>query len=126
MARKTKAELQAEREAMLAQALANEQASYPARLMQALEEATTKNNFELQVRDGMFNLRDRDSRDEFVFAVAHNPTSQSFLENLEWELQSKAEERAEAERLSNLRRQAFAKLSDEEKHALGLNDRNNW
>ena len=128
MARKTKAELKAEREAYEAELRAKEVAAYPARLMAALEEATQKNNYELTVVNGMFSLRDRDaSRDPALsLTAAWTSNSQMALDSLEWDLQMKAEERVESERLSALRRAAFAKLSQEEKDALGLTDRNNW
>lgn len=129
MTRKTKAELAAEREAYEAAQRAAEALTYPALLMAALEEATKKNNYELTVKDGLFVLRDRDSSNYDValtLTYQYNVHSQSALESLEWDLKEKAAERAESERLSALRRAAFAKLSDEEKNALGLTDRNNW
>jgi hypothetical protein len=131
MARRTAAERRAEAERMhqlSEEARVNrESAEYPAKLMAALEEATTKNNYELKVRDGLFNLRDRDSRDSpLLLTLQYNVHSYNALEGLEYDLQEKAAERAESERLSALRRAAFAKLSEEEKNALGLTDRNNW
>jgi hypothetical protein len=48
------------------------------------------------------------------------------LYSLEVSVELKEEARAESERLSALRRQAFLKLTEEEQNALGLNDRNNW
>lgn len=128
MARKTKAELAAEREAFEAARRLAEAEAYPAKLMAALEEATTKNNYELEVRNGMFSLRDRDSTGNFTLSLTMVYTENSWnaLESLEWDLEQYAEERAEAERLSAVRRAAFAKLSEEEKSALGLTDRNNW
>lgn len=129
MARKTKAELNAEREAALAAERALEMESYPSRLMRALEEATQKNNYELTVKDGYFTLQDRDSSDyDFPLKLSYSYTSNSFfaLEDLESDLRGKEAERAEAERLRELRRAAFAKLSKEEQNALGLTDRNNW
>ena len=127
MARKTKAEQQAEREALVAARMLANAEAYPNKLMAALEEATTKNNYELEVRNGMFSLRDRDSRDSTLsLTMSYTENSFNALESLEWDLNEKAEERAESERLSALRRQAFLKLSEEEKNALGLTDRNNW
>lgn len=128
MARKTKAELAAEREAAMAAERALEMESYPSRLMKALEEATQKNNYELTVKNGYFALRDRDERANYEFNFAYEYNSNTFfaLEDLESDLQAKAAERAESERLSEVRRAAFAKLSKEEQAALGLNDRNNW
>jgi hypothetical protein len=128
MARKTKAEQQAELDALNAAARLADAEAYPTKLMAALEEATTKNNYELTVRNGMFSLRDRDSSRDLTLSLSMAYTENSFdaVESLEWDLQEKAAERAESERLSALRRAAFAKLSEEEKTALGLTDRNNW
>ena len=129
MARKTKAELNAEREAALAAERALEMESYPSRLMRALEEATQKNNYELTVKDGYFTLQDRDSSDyDYPLKLSYAYTSNAFfaLEDLESDLRGKEAERAESLRLSELRRAAFAKLSKEEQTALGLTDRNNW
>lgn len=129
MSRKTKAELAAEREAYEAAQRAAEVLTYPALLMAALEEATKKNNYELTVKDGLFVLRDRDSSNYDValtLTYQYNVHSQNALESLEWDLKEKSAERAEHARLSALRRAAFSKLSEEEKNALGLTDRNNW
>lgn len=131
MARRTAAERRAEAERMRQLSeesrVARESAEYPTKLMAALEEATTLNNYELEVRNGMFALRDRDSRDSTLsLTVAYTENSYNALESLEWDLRSKAEDRAESERLSAVRRAAFAKLSEEEKTVLGLTDRNNW
>jgi len=128
MARKTKAELTAEREAALAAEREEERLSYPSRLMKALEEATKKNNYELTVKNGYFALRDRDERANYEFNFAYEYNSNTFfaLEDLESDLRSKEAERAESQRLSELRRTAFLKLSMEEQAALGLSERNNW
>jgi hypothetical protein len=122
MARKTKAELAAEREAYEAAQRAAEELAYPALLMRVLEEATTKNNYELKVKDGMFELRDRDaSRDPVVeLTYQYNTHSQSALEDLEWDLRGRAEERAESERRYAAKKAALAKLSTEERELLGL------
>ena len=128
MARKTKAELEAERQAANAARMLEEAEAYPAKLMTLLEEATTKNNYELAVRNGMFSLRDRNSRSDLTLSLTAEYTENSWyaLESLEYDLKTAAAERAESLRLSELRRAAFAKLSKEEQSALGLNDRNNW
>ena len=122
MARKTKAELAAEREAAEALRVAEEAAAYPARLMAALEEATEKNNYELTVKNGMFSLRDRnESRAPAMeLTYQYNVHSYNELESLEWDLRSKAEERAEAERRYAMKQAALAKLSEEERELLGL------
>ena len=122
MARKTKAELQAEREEAQALQEAHEFAQYPSRLMAALEEATTRSNYELEVRDNQFTLRDRDSRrPETVFlTLTHTRDSRQALDNLEWNLRVKADERAEVERQRQARETALAKLTEEDRELLGL------
>lgn len=128
MAKETKAERLAREAAEHQARVANETAQYLPKLMTALEEATWKNNYELEVFNGMFQLRDRDA--EYDATLYLNPTytetNWDELQSLEWDLQRKAEERAESERLTQVRRQAFLKLSKEEQDALGLTDRNNW
>lgn len=122
MARKTKAELAAEREEALALREAEEFEQYPSRLMAALEEATQKNNFELVVRNSQFVLVDLDRpRDTpFTLTRTHTKTSQWALEGLECVMEEKAEERAEAERKRTVRATALAKLTAEERELLDL------
>ena len=122
MPRKTREELSAERERVEAARRAEEAKAYPAKLMAALEEATTKNNYELTVVNGVFSLRDRDaSRDPALsLTAAYTANSQNALENLEWDLQTKAEERAEEERRYAVKQAALNKLTEEEKELLGL------
>jgi hypothetical protein len=123
MARKTKAELTAEREAAVAARQLAEAAAYPAKLMAALEEATQKNNYELTVENGMFALRDRDSsRYDMALSLtaAYTRNSWNALETLEYDLELKAEERGESERRYAVKQAALAKLSTEERELLGL------
>jgi hypothetical protein len=126
MARRTAAERKAEadraRQLSEESRVARESAEYPTKLMAALEEATAKNNYELEVRNGMFSLRDRDSSGNLTLSLTLSYTENSFnaLESLEWDLNEKAEERAEAERRYNLRTTALNKLSTEERAVLGL------
>lgn len=122
MARKTKAELQAEREQQRALAWEIEVAKYTRRLMSALEQATHVNNYELEVLNQKFYLRDRDVRkpEAVAFTLTHTYESQNALENLEWELRIKADQRAEAERQQQAREAALAKLTEEDRELLGL------
>ena len=96
--------------------------NYPTRLVTALERATSL-NFELEVRNSQFNLRDRDARnpETFVLTMAYTTTSQRALESLEYDLQDKEAEQAEAERVRLVRATALAKLTPEEKELLNLN-----
>lgn len=122
MPRKTKAELMAEREAARAAEILAQAEAYPAKLMAVLEEATNLGNYELTVKNGVFALRDRDDRYGSVLSLTagYTQNSQATLENLEWELKIKAEERAEAERRYAVKQAALAKLSKEERELLGL------
>ena len=122
MARETAAQrnarLESERQAQLAQ----EVAEYPRLLLWTLEEATQKSNFELTVKNSEFVLMDRDSpRDNPVaLTMLYSQPSQRALETLEWELQSKANERAEQKRRYEVKQAALAKLNKEERELLNL------
>lgn len=122
MARKTKAELEAERQAANAARMLEEAEAYPAKLMTLLEEATTKNNYELAVRNGMFSLRDRNSRSDLALSLTAEYTENSWyaLESLEYDLETAAAERAEAERRYQAKQTALNKLTKEERELLGL------
>ena len=121
MARKTKAELEAEREEQRALVAELEFAQYPTRLMAALELATRTNNYELLVENGMFALKIRDyPRDPALyFTMTHTPDSQTALDSLEWELKTMAHG-AELERQRLAREAALAKLTKEERKLLNL------
>ena len=124
MPRKTKAELRAEYEAAEELRIAEEKAQYFPRLMKALERATNQHNYELLVRDGMFDLRDRDSdrswNDPVKLSPEYSRVDQENLDRLEWNLDDKDEERREQERRMELRRIALSKLTEEERAELGL------
>jgi len=120
MARKTKAERQAEAEARAAAALALEQAEYPARLMAALELATRTNNYELSVENGMFVLRDRSQHrpEAVMLTTSYTLDNHTALDELEWSMRMKAEERAEAERQRQAYETVLAKLTLEDRKLL--------
>ena len=94
---------------------------YPTRLMAALELATTL-NFELEVRNSRFKVRDRDnySHEPFVLTFTHDQDSQNALESLEYDLKDKEAAEAEATRRYELKKAALAKLTPEEKEVLNL------
>lgn len=127
MARKTKAEQQAEREAERQAQMAVAKATYTERMMSVLARAV-KENFEMTVAGNEFMLSNRDARysNEFFVHPLWDEAADMALYELERAVEIKEEERAESERLSQVRRQAFLKLTQEEQDALGLNDRNNW
>ena len=122
MVRKTKAEREAEREEARAAQEAHDFAQYPSRLMAALELATKKFNYELEVENSLFTLKNRDRpRDAMLnFTLTHTPDSQAALETLEWDLHFLAEEQAERERVRLARAAALAKLTKEERELLNL------
>lgn len=121
MARKTKAEQQAEREAAEAARLLTLAEAYPARLMAMLERAV-KENFELTVKEGMFRVENRDDRraDAYMLSYSFTKHADSTLDSLEWDVREKEEARREAERRAMLRTTALNKLSAEEREVLGV------
>lgn len=121
MARETKAERlvreaaeRLERDAFMA-------ATYPERLMTMLERAT-KVNFELEVRNATFVLKDRDdARERSVeLTLTYSPDNHESLNELEWRVEMKEERAREAERKWMLCQTALSKLTEEELEALGL------
>jgi hypothetical protein len=121
MARETVAQrnarMVAEREAELAVA----KATYLSRLMSVLERAT-KVNFELEVRDGVFVVEDRDARRDGTYRlpVEWSQDADNTLDSLEFEVGYKEEAEREAERKAALKSAALSKLSVEEREVLGL------
>lgn len=122
MVKETKAQRQV-REANARQERTAEQVvQYLPKLMSALEEATTKSNYELEVRNSLFSLRDRDSRysNLVTLSAVYSQSNWDTLEVLVWDLEVKAEARAEQERKQATKEKALAKLTKEEKELLGL------
>lgn len=119
MARKTKAELTAEREAALAEYRAQEVAAYPSLLLDTLERAT-RLSYELTVEGAKFLVRDRNSNAKWAMTPLHNVDSQDTLEALVYDVQDEEDRRAEAERRYQAKQAALAKLSKEERELLGL------
>ena len=124
MARKTKAELAAEQAAFMADRRVVMVQEYPARLMSALEKATKKLNYELTVNNQlMFVLYDRDASAFFKPSLTpvYTDQSQYALEDLESELEFKAQEQDKAEARYRARSAALNKLTKEELELLNLN-----
>ena len=121
MARKTKAELAAEREAAHQARYDVARATYTERMMAVLERAV-KENFELAVSNGKFVVEDRDNRRADTFRVYPEWTvvSDAALYDLEVSVELKEEARAEREQRANVRATALAKLTTEERAELGL------
>jgi hypothetical protein len=125
MARETAAQRNARFDAELEARLSKEVVEYPARLMAVLTRSVA-DAFELDVRDNKFRVTDRNNSVWWTLAYAHSSESQERLEDLEYTLDRRAAEAAEAKRKDELARSAFNKLSKEEQQALGLNSRFNW
>jgi hypothetical protein len=117
----TKAEQLAEREALDAVRDAQEAAEYTNRLMRALDRATSRDfNMELTVVNLMFQVTDRDELENSWIMTATWDRASWELSDLEEHLDRKAAAKVEAQRKANLRRDALAKLTAEEKELLNL------
>jgi flagellar basal body-associated protein FliL len=121
MTRETKAERLAREAAEAAALAAVLTATYPQRLITMLERAT-KANFELEVRDAIFFLEDRDdSRDRTVaLTLTYSKANEEALQELDWRVEMKEEAEREALRRATMRKAALSKLSLEEREILGL------
>jgi hypothetical protein len=121
MARETKAERLAREAAEKLVQQAAQAATYPQRLMAMLERAT-KANFELEVREAMFFLQDRDDRRDRTVALtlSYSEANEEALQTLDWRVEMKEEAEREALRRVTVRNAALAKLSKEERELLGL------
>lgn len=121
MARETKAQREARLELEAAQRLEVAKATYVERMMAVLRRAS-KQNFELDVAESMrFLVTDRDGREDYFYvSPAWDESADMELVELEQSVAWKEERAAEAERQYNLRKNALAKLTDEERRALSL------
>lgn len=127
MARKTKAEREAEEKAAQAAWEAMYAAEYPARLMRALERATREHSYELVVEGRTFVLKQPYSENRYEPTLLSLDFSRVSLNNLEWlehELYEADEERAEALRVAEVRREALRKaqelFTEEERQLLNV------
>lgn len=120
MARKTKAQREAEAQAAREQQEAAAREAYPNLLMDTLERAS-KLTFELEVREGKFVVMDRnDPCDPWVLTYEYTPDADSDLDMLMWEVERQEQAEAEANRKWLAKQAALAKLSKEERELLGL------
>lgn len=126
MAKETKAQREAREQAEMEYLREVEETTYLQRLMIAMERACDY-NFEMTVENGKFFLCDRDSPDymdrtgiDFSLAPIHSVADNDALETLEFRLKFKAEEEEKAKLKMQLKRSALAKLSKEERNALGM------
>ena len=121
MARMTKMQREAAEEAARVEQENQLRAEYPTRLMKALSQATEL-KFVLSVVDGAFVVTDPGERYPEVFTMSYeyNAETEQQLYNLEMELSVKYAEFAEKERRQQVRANALAKLSFEERELLGV------
>ena len=122
MTRKTKADR--EYDAMMEKVRLENAARdlYPVRMMEVLTKATEE-NFRMEVVNFQFVVQDRDDArsPKFVFDNYWSSASDEMLNNLEWDVDRKRDERLEAEARRNKRNAALAKLTQEERELLNLN-----
>lgn len=121
MARMTKAQREAAEEAARVEQENQLRTEYPTRLMKALSRATEL-QFVLSVVDDSFVVTDPNERYGEVFTMSYdyNVAAEEYLYNLELELKSKYAEFVEKERRQQVRANALAKLSSEERELLGV------
>lgn len=121
MARMTKAQREAAEEAARVEQENQLRAEYPTRLMKALSQATEL-KFVLSVVDDSFVVTEpyETYPESFVMNYEYNAEAEQQLYDLELELKLKYAEFAEKERRQQVRANALAKLSFEERELLGV------
>ena len=121
MARMTKAQREATEEAARVEQEKQLRAEYPTRLMKALSRATEL-KFVLSVVDGSFVVTEPNETypELFTMSYEYNAEAEQQLYDLELELKLKYAEFAEKERRQQVRANALAKLSFEERELLGV------
>jgi hypothetical protein len=122
MARKTSAQIAAEREAQLKLDFENFVKSWPDRLMDALEKASDE-GMRIRVENGVFVVYFTESFSDTFVMLPYSASSwnDSFnLEDLDNELVRRKNKREEQARRANLKSAALSKLTKEERETLGL------
>ncbi len=121
MARMTKAQREATEEAARVEQENQLRAEYPTRLMKALSQATEL-KFVLSVVDDSFVVTEPNETypELFTMSYEYNAEAEEQLYDLELELKLKYAEFAEKERRQQIRANALAKLSFEERELLGV------
>lgn len=121
MAKETKAARLLREENDRALYLAEQEATWPRRLMSLLQRAQLA-HFELAVSDMTFLLYDRDDRDQdtFVLDLEWSIDTDNTLSDVERRVEWKEEHEREANRKFFAKQSALAKLSKEERELLGL------
>jgi hypothetical protein len=96
-------------------------AEFPEQLMSVLQEATQPfNNYELRVIAGNFTLRERNKNEVTVLSPVYSYKNFKYLQDLEYALALAKELRSREAIAENFRKNALAKLTVEERKALGL------
>jgi len=126
MARETKAERLAREAREREERLEAERLAYPLRLMNLLERVSAEPTLTLTVKDGRFNVEDRNDRyrSDYFLTYTWSEGAQVALEELTYKVDNLEAERAEAERRYAVKKEAERKvrelLSEEERELLGL------
>ena len=124
--RETKAERLVREARERAERLEAERLAYPLRLMNLLERVSAEPTLTLTVKNGFFNVEDREDRyrNDYVLSYNWSTDAQAVLENLTYTVERLEEERAEADRRYAVKKEAERKvrelLSEEERELLGL------
>lgn len=119
MARKTKAEREAELQLQLEQQIAKDREAYPRLLMDSLERATNL-GFKVEVKNCIFVVTQRNTNGRWDLAYDYTKESDIELSYLRNTLFIEEEEKAEADRKILVKQAALAKLTEEERVLLGL------
>ena len=122
MARETKAERLARESREREERMEAERLAYPLRLMNLLERVSAEPTLTLTVKDGRFNVEDRNDRyrSDYFLTYAWSEGAQVALDDLTYKVDELEAERAEAERRYLAKLAALNKLSKEECELLGL------
>ncbi len=118
MARKTKAEREANEAAWFAQQEEENRNTYFPRVLKALEEASNL-YWDISVKNGAFEVNDG-NRSEYIVSPVYSKTGLWILEDLESAIRGEQWKQAEAQRQIELRKNALAKLTEEDRKVLGL------
>lgn len=118
----TKAQREAAAEQYSAEQRVREAAEYPALLMKTLGLATPALNFELVVVGDQFKLRDRNESRSRDFRLGLNYTQESYevLQDLALTVSFQVDEQNKRREVAAFKAAALAKLTQEERTALGL------
>lgn len=121
MSRMTKAQREAAEEAARVEQEKQLRAEYPTRLMKALSQATELQYALSVVNDSFVVTEPNETYPElFTMSYEYNAEAEQQLYDLELELSVKYAEFAEKERRQQVRANALAKLSFEERELLGV------